>query len=259
MKKFLISGIFVLLMSIRALALDVIVPEDKIVGSEKLVALGEVVRLSLPKLDTSVKYLSNRAIDWKVFDGDVEKQFIADGENIILGTGITAKKFKVMAAVSYLYLVKDEKTNAVTQVEVRTRLLTDFLKVGTELPPTPPIPPAPVVLPKGKFDVSQKVYNNTYSLVTDVNRVAQAQKLADSYTGISSAIASGGIKTGADALKAVTEQNKLALGASTQAWDVYFSTLADVIYPMYQNRQIVTVQDFKALFDEISLGLKAVK
>jgi len=264
MKKFFVSGFVCLFMALRALALDVEVPQDKIVGAEKLVALGEVVRISLPKLDTSIKYLSNRAVDWKVFDGDSEKHFIADGENIILGTGITAKKFKVMAAVSYLYLVKDEKTNAVTQVEVRTRLITDFLKVGSEVPPppppSPPTPPAPIVFPDGKYKLSKTAYDYVYKHVpSSQDREGLAKKLATNYEGLAASIAAGAVKNGTDALINIGAANRSTLGTNNQVWDAFFIQLQDYMYNFYTNRQLVSADDFRISFLEIAAGLKAVR
>ncbi len=177
-----------------------------------------------------------------------------------MGTGIVNKNYKIILSVSYLYLIKND-AGVITGVEVRQRLIIDTLKVGADTPTPPPLPPAPVpvVFPDGKYKASAFIYKTASTLVPEDGRAAMAASLASSYAGISSAIAAGTVKDGKAALELVTASNRAALGVNAAAWDSTFVALQDYSYNFYQQKQLINVADFKIFFDELSIGLRAVK
>lgn len=254
MKKFFLSTVTCLLLCLPAFAIDVEVPVNRIQGLEKVVPLGDVVRLNLSKVEAAPKHYHSRSMDWRIWDGDKEKSFFPDGEGIILGTGVVDKEYKVLVSVSYLYLIKNG--DVITGVEVRSRLIVDKLRVGSDKPLPPPIP-VPVVFPDGRYKLSLLTYKAASNVGGD--RATMAQALAKNYDAMISRIAAGTVLNLKAALEEVTNDNKTTLGTSSALWDSFFVTLQDATYTLYNDRKMVTAADFQDACREISAGLKAVK
>ena len=72
MNKFIISIVAALLVNSALIATDFVVPQQKIVGAESPVPLGELVDLTVSPIKDPPKHFVSCSIAWKVFDGDKE-------------------------------------------------------------------------------------------------------------------------------------------------------------------------------------------
>ena len=136
------------------------------------------------------------------------------------------------------------------------------------VPPTPnpnPPPVPPLVFPDGQFKLSAFSYNNVMSLVGQENR-GVASALAKNYEGIAAKIAAGAYNTDKKAqeniLKETTELNRASLKAANVAvatWEPFFNSLQNETYSLYENRKMVSLDDFKNAWQEISVGLSALR
>lgn len=245
-------------------------PDQKIVGAEKAISLGELGVISVSKpADTPM--LAKVTYQWKLFDANQDsKSFMVDADGkMFFGTGLVKKKLLVVCSVTYQFeeyvAGPDGKpTNVLKQYVVKNVILTSPITIGDDTPgPGPnPVPPNPqVVLPDGKYKVSQKVYTLA-SKVPDNSRVSGAKILADSYDSIASAISAGTITTIQDILTKTTEKNTTSLAAGNVnkvEWTPFFSELQNIVFDLYQNETLKTKDDFAQCWKEISLAFKAVK
>jgi hypothetical protein len=240
--------------------------DQKILGAENPIPLGELVDLSLSPLP-KLEHLAGSSYTWLVLDSDgTEKKFRPYENGIFFGAGVHPKKMKVLCAVSYLFILKkDEKQEAV----VKTFFLTATVVIGDPPPtppgpgpgPTPPVPPGPTPpLPDGKFGLAKKVYELGARVPAADRKAGSA--LASAYRGISAAIAAGTIKTPEDSLQKVKEANNAALqriGVGKEGWIPFFTELQTIVFDLYASRKLNSVGDFAEAFNEIANGLEYIK
>lgn len=207
MKK-IIAIFTVFLLSLSAYGLDFKVPEQKIVGAEKPIELGELVSLKLSKAES--EYLDKASVDWTVYeskDGSyVKKNFQVVQDGVFFGAGIKPKKLLVIASVSYFFVLKD-KDGKITSYDIKTKTLSTELQIGDNaLPPSDPDP----TVPPTPSDPLAETIKAMYGAIQEPDRVKNARGLVEVYKfGILSL--SAGV---------VTTPNQLFVAMDTKAKDL---------------------------------------
>lgn len=254
-------------------------PKEKIDGIGTY-ELGDIVELAVVPDGERPKNLASASYIWDVYeivydaktkeyDFKDRKFRQQDDTHIHFGAGIQPRKIRVEVTATYLYIVKDG-TN-VKEVATKTVRMTGFVVIagippvpgpGPDPVPNPNPPPAPV-LPDGKFALSKTMYNLvTTKVAADASRPKAAAALADAYKSMASAIGSGAFTKAEDILAETAKRNKAALataGVTREAWLPCFQALQDSVFLLYEQKKLNTPDDWKTAWDEISVGLAAVK
>jgi hypothetical protein len=102
MNKILFSLLATILISSSSLATDFVVPQQKIVGAEAPVPLGELVDLTVSPIKDPPKHFVSCSVAWKVFDGDKEKRVREYQDGIFFGAGVVPKRMTALVAITYL-------------------------------------------------------------------------------------------------------------------------------------------------------------
>ena len=138
--------------------------------------------------------------------------------------------------------------------------------VGKPIPTPAPIPtptpgPAPSLFPNEKLGLSTVSYNLA-SVISPAGKIALVP-LSDSFSGIASKIAAGvGPTTAADILKETKASNTAALSTAkvdSTLWAAWNKSIGDTVYGLYSAKKINTTDDWVQAWNEIAIGLKAVK
>lgn len=260
MKKALIAVVAIVLMASRVIAADFVVPQQKIVGAEAPIPLGELVDLSISKISDPPKHFVSYSVAWKVFDGDKEKRVREYQDGIFFGAGIVPKKMTALVAVTYLYAVKD--ADKITEVATKTVIISTPVTIGDGNDPEPvvpnPVDPDPS-FPETRYNLHKKAYSLAMTKVPAAARKAGAQNIAKSFESIASAVAAGAINEVDDILKKTTEANRSAVGTYRADWEPFFKQMQDILYTLYEDKQMVNVNDFAEAWREVASGLKSVK
>lgn len=257
MNKILCSLLATILISSSSLATDFVVPQQKIVGAEAPVPLGELVDLTISPIKDPPKHFVSYSVAWKVFDGDKEKRVREYQDGIFFGAGVVSKRMTALVAITYLYAVKDaDKT---TEITTKTVIISTPVIIGEDPGPAPdPAAPDPV-FPEAKYSLQKKAYSLAMTKVPAAIRKNTATAVAKSFEAMASAVAAGAIKEVDDLLKKTAESNRAAVGANKAAWEPFFKEMQDTLYSLYEGKQMVTATDFAEAWREVAAGLKSVK
>lgn len=250
-----------------------IVPNQTILGAEEPIPKGEVVILSVSPITKTPEHLVSTTYNWLIIENGKPKKRVAvwaDGSQVIFGaTGNT--EILAFLSINYHYIVKDDNGNIIKAESVTTDI--KFVKVVFKgnVPPSPePSPepepepqPEPTPIPEGKYGLAPKVYTwaKNYVKLSNDDRRKSAKALSNSFASIESAVAAGAIKDIKTLLMEVKKSNNAALdsvGISRNSWDEFGKVLQDYMYELYEADKMITLNDFKTAYSEISLGLKAV-
>jgi hypothetical protein len=257
MNKILCSLLAAILISSSSLATDFVVPQQKIVGAEAPVPLGELVDLTVSPIKDSPKHFVSYSIAWKVFDGDKEKRVREYQDGIFFGAGVVPKRMTALVAITYLYVVKEGDKAA--EIATKTVIISSPVIIGEDPGPTPdPVAPEPS-FPEARYNLNKKAYSLAMSKVPAAIRKGSATAVAKSFESIASAVAAGAIMEVDDLLKKTTESNRAAVGANKAAWEPFFKEMQDTLYSLYESKQMVTASDFAEAWREVATGLKAIK
>jgi hypothetical protein len=244
-----------------AFAENFIVPEQKIVGAELPIPLGELVDLSISPIQSAPKFLVSTTYSWKVFDGYTEKRIRNYENGVFFGSGIQAKKLKVIVSVTHLYIVKDNEK--LLEAAIRTNFISADVFIGEEEPSTPVEPESEPEFGESKYQLSKFVYDGVKNIkLSKSDRVKQCAAIASSFDGIAAAIAAGTIATLEDILKKTAESNRFALtksGGDRTKWEPLFTEIQEKLFDLYKTSKMQTKEDFAIAWREISSGLKLVK
>ena len=248
---------FVVLCTTSAFAADFVVPQQKIVGAESAVPLGELVDLTISPIKDPPKHFISYSVAWKVFDGDREKRVREYQDGIFFGAGVVTKRMTALVAITYLYAVKEgDKT---TEITTRTVIISTPVIIGEDPGPSPdPAAPEPS-FPEARYNLQKKSYSLATSKVPATIRKGSAAAVAKSFESMASAVAAGAVKEVDDLLKKTAESNRAAVGANKAAWEPFFKEMQDTLYSLYEGKQMVTASDFAEAWREVAAGLKAVK
>lgn len=257
MIKLVISILSFILVCGASLAADFVVPQQKIVGAELPVPLGELVDLTVSPIKDPPKHFVSCSIAWKVFDGDKEKRVREYQDGIFFGAGVVPKRMTALAAITYLYVVKEgDKT---TEITTKTVIISSPVIIGEDLDPAPdPAAPEPS-FPEARYNLHKKSYYLAMGKVPAAIRKGSAAAVAKSFESMASAVAAGAIKEVDDLLKKTAESNRAAVGANKAAWEPFFKEMQDTLYSLYEDKQMVTATDFAEAWREVAAGLKSVK
>ena len=257
MNKLLFSLLAAILISSSSLATDFVVPQQKIVGAEAPVPLGELVDLTVSPIKDPPKHFVSCSIAWKVFDGDKEKRVREYQDGIFFGAGVVPKRMTALVAITYLYVVKEgDKTIEIT---TKTVIISSPVIIGEDPGPAPdPAAPEPS-FPEARYNLHKKAYSLAMSKVPAATRKGSATAVAKSFESMASAVAAGTIKEVDDLLKKTAESNRAAVGANKAAWEPFFKEMQDTLYSLYEDKQMVTATDFAEAWREVAVGLKSVK
>jgi hypothetical protein len=257
MNKFIISIVAALLVNSALIATDFVVPQQKIVGAESPVPLGELVDLTVSPIKDPPKHFVSCSIAWKVFDGDKEKRVREYQDGIFFGAGVVPKRMTALAAITYLYVVKEgDKT---TEIATKTVIISSPVIIGEDPGPDPePSAPEPS-FPEARYNLQKKAHSLAISKVPAAIRKGSAAAVAKSFESMASAVAAGAIMEVDDLLKKTAESNRAAVGANKAAWEPFFKEMQDTLYSLYESKQMVTASDFAEAWREVAVGLKSVK
>ena len=257
MNKILFSILATILISSSSLATDFVVPQQKIVGAEAPVPLGELVDLSVSPIKDPPKHFVSYSIAWKVFDGDKEKRVREYQDGIFFGAGVVPKRMTALVAVTYLYVVKEG--DKAIEVATKTVIISSPVIIGEDPGPSPdPVAPEPS-FPEARYNLQKKAHSLAISKVPAAIRKGSAAAVAKSFESMASAVAAGAIMEVDDLLKKTAESNRAAVGANKAAWEPFFKEMQDTLYSLYESKQMVTASDFAEAWREVATGLKAIK
>jgi hypothetical protein len=257
MNKILFSLFATILISSSSLATDFVVPQQKIVGAEAPVPLGELVDLTVSPIKDPPKNFVSCSIAWKVFDGDKEKRVREYQDGIFFGAGVVPKRMTALVAITYLYVVKEgDKT---IEIATKTVIISSPVIIGEDPGPDPePSAPEPS-FPEARYSLQKKSYSLAMSKVPAAIRKGSAAAVAKSFESMASAVAAGAIKEVDELLKKTAESNRVAVGANKAAWEPFFKEMQEVLYSLYESKQMVTASDFAEAWREVAAGLKSIK
>jgi hypothetical protein len=257
MNKILFSLLAAMLISSSSLATDFVVPQQKIVGAEAPVPLGELVDLTVSPIKDPPKHFVSCSIAWKVFDGDKEKRVREYQDGIFFGAGVVPKRMTALVAITYLYVVKEgDKTS---EIVTKTVIISSPVIIGEDPGPDPePSAPEPT-FPEARYNLQKKAYSLAINKVPAAIRKGSATAVAKSFESMASAVAAGAIKEVDELLKKTAESNRAAVGANKAAWEPFFKEMQETLYSLYESKQMVTATDFAEAWREVAAGLKSVK
>jgi hypothetical protein len=257
MNKILFSLLAAMLISSSSLATDFVVPQQKIVGAESPVPLGELVDLTVSPIKDPPKHFVSCSIAWKVFDGDKEKRVREYQDGIFFGAGVVPKRMTALVAITYLYVVKEgDKTS---EIVTKTVIISSPVIIGEDPGPDPePSAPEPT-FPEARYNLQKKAYSLAINKVPAAIRKGSATAVAKSFESMASAVAAGAIKEVDELLKKTAESNRAAVGANKTAWEPFFKEMQETLYSLYESKQMVTATDFAEAWREVAAGLKSVK
>jgi hypothetical protein len=245
----------------------------KVIEPGKAVPIGEIVDISISKQET-VPYLEGVSFEWKVLERDSagnskEVKFrTATPQSIYYAAGLRDKKQQVLCAITYLYIVrenKDDTRSKILEVGTKSVLVYTEITIGKVVPnPVDPVVPDPAAptFPDGKYKLSKTSYDLMFAKVKEADRVKAAKALASSFRGMASSIKAGAISQPAQILTTTTTSNQNALkdaGVNKDSVKDFFVGLQDVIYNLYDSDKLVTAEDFATAWFEIAAGLEGVK
>ena len=268
--KILYSLIVFLAFSLNVFAEKFVIPDQKIVGAETPIPLGELVDLSVSPIKSPPQYLVETTYTWKVLDGYTEKRVRPYDGGVFFGAGIQPKRLKAFVAVTYLYVVKEQ--DKIVESAAKTAFLSTDVLIGDEAPPPPtpnPNPPNPnpepdPTFPEGKYNLSKFIYDVTKTKIniSKSDKAKQANALAKSFESIAAAIAAGTIDDQEDILKKTAEANRSsiqAIGGDKTKWEPVFIDIQEKLFGLYKDNQMTTKQDFATAWREIAVGFKSFK
>ena len=255
------SLFFLLVFCNFAFAENFVVPEQKIVGAEIPIPLGELVDLSISPIQSAPKFLVSTTYAWKVFDGYTEKRIRNYENGVFFGSGIQAKRLKVIVSITHLYVVKDNEK--LLEAATRTNFISTDVFIGEQEPDTPPEPEVEPEFGESKYQLSKFIYDNVKLLkISKSDKAKQSAAIATSFDSMAAAIAAGTIATLEDILKKTAESNKLALtksGGDRTKWEPLFTEIQEKLFDLYKTNKMQTKEDFAIAWREISSGLKLIK
>jgi hypothetical protein len=248
-----LASLIILIFATSAHATDYVIPDQKIVGAEQPVPLGELVDLGVTPVTTKPLYWVSASYSWKVVDLSTgeEKRFRPVGDDIIFGTGLSPKKLKVFVAVSHLYVVPNGES------ATRVVFLSADLVLGTGTPTPAPTPPdQPPVLPTGKFGLAAYAYQTASQIPGDH---AFAKTLATNFKAVSDDIKAGKFQTAQQVLAAVKALNDKTPDQQTDAWKTWLVALGDKLFDLVKAGSLTSLDDYYQVFSELIAGLSAIK
>jgi len=255
------SLLFLLVFCNFTFAENFVIPEQKIVGAEVPIPLGELVDLSISPIQSTPKFLVSTTYSWKVFDGYIEKRIRNYENGVFFGSGIQAKKLKVIVSITHLYVVKDNEK--LLEAATRTNFISTDVFIGEQEPDTPPEPEIEPEFGESKYQLSKFIYENVKLLkISKSDKAKQSAAIATSFDSMAAAIAAGTISTLEDILKKTAESNKLALtksGGDRTKWEPLFTEIQEKLFDLYKTNKMQTKEDFAIAWREISSGLKLIK
>jgi len=268
--KIIYSLIIFFAFSLNVFAEKFVIPDQKIVGAETPIPLGELVDLSVSPIKSPPQYLVETTYTWKVLDGYTEKRVRPYDGGVFFGAGIQPKKLKAFVAVTYLYIVKEQ--DKIVESAAKTAFLSTDVLIGTEIPPEPdpnvptptPNPEPDPTFPEGKYNLSKFIHEITKNKInlSKSDKAKQANALAKSFDGIAAAIAAGTIDDQEDILKKTAEANRSsiqAVGGDKIKWEPVFTDIQEKLFGLYKDNKMVSKQDFAIAWREIATGFKSFK
>lgn len=244
-----------------------VAPEQKILGADKVVPLGKLVRLRVSNPEAKAEHLASSAYQWKVYDYDaatgdmVELDDVVDLDgSVFFGAGIQPKKLKAICICTHLFLVKAKvgDKDEVREVATRTVVLSAAVTIGGPDPGPEPEP----AFPDGTYKLSKLAYKAAMGVKNEVARTKGAAALAKSYRGSASSFAAGTVADLKAALAVSKTANNQALkdaGIDLSHWDPFGETLADAVFDHYSGDRLKTPKDLAAAWLEVAAGLEKVK
>jgi len=255
------SLFFLLVFCNFTFAENFVVPEQKIVGAEVPIPLGELVDLSISPIQSTPKFLVSTTYAWKVFDGYTEKRIRNYENGVFFGSGIQAKRLKVIVSITHLYIVKENEK--LLEAATKTNFISTDVFIGEQEPDVPPEPGVEPEFGESKYELSKFVYDNVKVLkISKSDKAKQSAAIATSFDSMAAAIAAGTISTLEDILKKTAESNKSALtksGGDRTKWEPLFTEIQEKLFNLYKTNKMQTKEDFSIAWREISSGLKLIK
>ena len=268
MKRFYASILFLLLLVGNVFSTDFVVPEQKIVGVEEPIPVGEVVVLKPSRILDVPKHLVGTGYSWVILENGREKTRVAQGvdNSIFFGSGTQGKRLTAILYCNYLYVVRegDKPDGKIVEVATRNRKSVVEIIVGTPDPnPNPgpgPNPTPDPVIPDSKYGLTKLSFSAAKKMPT-ANRVTAAKALAKSYRGMSSKVAAGAINKIEDLLKETASNNRSVikdLSLNPSDYRDFSKIIEDEVFSLYNDKKLNSMKDFADAWLEIADGLEKV-
>lgn len=232
-------------------------------GASGAVSLGELVIVEARLENEGREFVKSAKIKWNVTEAGQTKLFWNDGRKVIFGTGIKPTLINVDARITLAYDVAGETLQ-------KTVSASQAVKVGTgPVPgPTPPTPgpnPGPKPVPD-LTGVSKVVYDwakDPAVVLPDAASLGKgAAALSANFKKVSQSIGGDGFKDANSILLQTKSGNNDALmmiGVDPRKWDEWGKRLQEYLYGKYLSKELATLDQFKKMWYDISVGLWAVK
>lgn len=231
--------------------------QQKILGADKPIPAGELVMLELSPIESPPADWKGQQVEWKVFDGENERRIAVDRDGrVFFGAGVQSKKFLVVAAVTHLY--GDGEKISRTQTVILYAVVT--VEGLGPTPPDPPNPPQPPNFPDGKYKLAKWTYETVQQKVAPEKRREGARALASALNKVVQAITIGRLIKPREILQETAASVSESLSRDlASSWKEFGDVLADKLYSLYQDGSLKNAEDFKTAWEEIILGLDAIR
>jgi hypothetical protein len=238
------------------------VPQQKIIGADSPVEVGDLAVLSLSPTDTMPAGLLTITPTWKIYDPAtlVEKPFTTDAQGkVSFGTGKKPKKLLALVSVTYLYGIKtaDQYSKVVTKTVVLSAVVTIQ---DSDKPPSPPDdPPSPIPGLIDKFGFIKLSYDTAQDKVpSSLLKVSSARLLAGSFKNIAKDIQNGILKDEDTILQTTKDSNNVILGTNAAPWRIWSDVIQNQLQSLSDSASLTTLQDIQQAWLEIAAGLEKV-
>lgn len=249
------------------------VPETAIVGADKPIRFGKVVNLRVKPIGAKPTGLYSVSYVWRMHPTADDVVVLADGSQVIFGSGTEPMTVNVELIACYLFLAKDQ--NGTPQAAQRVVVVDRDIVIAGSPPvpgpgPAPPPAPGPTVpdTPLGLAKLATKWGEQVQQPDLERKR-KEASALARSLRGITSIVAAGVEYNSPDGtsyklddpgklLKATLVSNNAAIPQSVEQWRPWFVSLQAALTALKSSGKLETIPDYTAAWDELATGLEAI-
>lgn len=247
---------------------DWVTPKQTIQGVEKPVAIGDLVKLSLSKLEIQAPLTSIDEV-WNVYDvvnNDGKLSLVpkqtetftnSDGSKVVIfGSGTNSRTLFVQVSVTYLFVVKEG--DKVNKIATKTVVLTAPLEIGDG---TNPNPPTPDVIPDGKFGLTKLIYNSVNSNVKQ-GKVIASKKVAAGWDAVVAKIRGKTLTDPEEILTEASLSSKTALEGlnyDKDGWKKSSDEVQNRLFSLYSDKSLKTSSDYGDALSSLADGLRLIK
>lgn len=253
------DGVIVVIEGKLVKADKVVSPKVTLVGAENPIALGDIVVIEAKVEDDYPTYVKKRTFEWSVTESGYVKRTWNQGSQVMFGSGVKATKVLVVCKASFSYMVGTEEVVVVK--DTNTEVVVGNLPSPNPPSPNPPSPPDPKPTPN--LTGAAKFAYDTAMASGPANKATSALLVAGSFKQIAAQIGHDPELNDPEKLLVRTKQsNNDALsskGYNPDDWKAFSTALKKYLWDEYQAGGLKMVDDYRKLWEELAVGLAAVK